>query len=492
MSALEKTKKGLLHTWSQKVTKYVGRGSGNAQRSGAFTELPRGKTTRDRSGSGGHSVAEPRLREAGADRGSMREHATSVEAIKGGSVPQGQLPLWLRKRSAPVRHERRRVAEREAASGKPIGLALDGQTKAILAGLPKLDPTPKVADDYRQTHANLVRLEHTPQDHANSKAHYGKLRTAWRFGEVEAVQALRKESEKARRAGNMEQAEALTVRAFERACALDWQCSTESWTNKATELKAKGLKPVRKSKRFGKKAPTATATVVNATCSTNAVSEKLWARHELRVLTVATFGIRPSELKHEAGVQLVVTAKNGRTFITAGVHGAKVDSQRGHFRRNMTIEIKGSALETAGLKHLAELVGDGVTVHTSEADQRSANRMLNGMQKGLSLYSYRHAIGGNLKAGIASGDVSAVKAAEFMGHRSTASLCAYGYRKGSKAGKYGARVDGLTPTVEKVPRLFNQPSPREEIHFPPRPPQAPHRQRATASPLAGMKPKPPR
>lgn len=468
------------------MTGYVGRGSEVVERSGTISELARAKTTRAQSGSDGHSDAKASPREAGADRQSTRERATSAGAS---NVEVGRLPRWLRERSAEVRHERRLVAERNAASDKPIGLALDGQTKAILANLPKLDPTPAIAKDYRQTHANLLKLGRTPQDHASSKAHYGKLRTAWRFGEIEAIQALRKESEKARRAGNMETAKALTLAAFERASALDWQTSTESWTNKAEELKAKGLKPVRKSKRFGKKAPTATATVVNATCSTNAVSEKLWARHELRALTVATFGLRPAELKHADGVRLAVAVRNRRTFITAGVHGAKVDGHRGHLLRNVTVEVKGSALETAGLRRLAELVGDGVTVRTTEADQRSANRMLNKLQPGLSLYSYRHAIGGNLKAGIASGDVSAVKAAEFMGHRSTASLCAYGYKKGSKAGKYGARVDGMTPTLEKAPRLFNRPS--EVPHFPPRPPQAPHRQRATASPLAGMKPKPP-
>lgn len=486
MSVLEKTKKGLLHTWSQKVTKYVG---SDLRESLAIAKDGRKRTMSP-------NDREPPLGVSRSNAGALRRengesHSTSVGAIKGGSVPQGQLPLWLRKRSASVRHERRRVAEQNAdKSSKPIGLELDAQTKAILASLPKLDPTPTIVKDYLQAHANLLKLGRTPQEHANSKAHYGKLRTAWRYGEVQAIEALRKASEKARKSGDMDSAKVLTVQAFERACALDWQSSTETWITKAAELKAKGLKPSRKSKRFGKKAPTATATVVNATCSTKAVSKKLWERHELRVLTVATFGLRPAELKNKNGVRLAVTVKNGRTFITAGVHGAKVDSQRGHFRRNVTVEVKGSALETAGLKRLAELVGEAVTVHTSEADQRSANRMLNGMQKGLSLYSYRHAIGGNLKAGIASGDVSTVKAAEFMGHRSTASLCAYGYKRGSKAGKYGARVDGMTPTLEKAPRLFNR---REDIpHFPPRPPQAPHHQRATASPKAVMKPKPPK
>lgn len=262
-----------------KTTRYVGSGFG---REGArATERPKF--------AGAKTTSSGAIPPSGSTTGVVRREidesqSNSGEATKKGNVPAGQLPSWLRSRSASVRHERRLMAERDAEkSSKPLGLELDQQTKAILKALPALDPTPTTAEDYLQTHGNLLKLERTPQDHANSKQHYGKLRTSWCFGEVHVIRELRRASEKAMREKNMALAQALTLQAFERACALDWQCSTESWSAKAEIIKASGGKVVRKSKRYGQRAPTPTATAVNFSMTGH---EKLWRRHELRILTV--------------------------------------------------------------------------------------------------------------------------------------------------------------------------------------------------------------
>lgn len=136
-------------------------------------------------------------------------------------------------------------------------------------------------------------------------------------------------------------------------------------------------------------------------------------------------------MKHHNGVDLAVHYKNGKTYLLAKVHGAKVDGQRGHVMRVLKRDVS-VHWHDAGLAQLVDLVeakGGRTTEYTTESDQRSVNRFLNKQQKGLSLYSYRHAVGSDLKASIHDGKVTSLEAAAFMGHRSTASLCAYGMEK---------------------------------------------------------------
>ncbi|MBW4048725.1 MAG: hypothetical protein HIU89_12585 [Proteobacteria bacterium] len=345
------------------------------------------------------------------------------------------------------------------------------QTKAILSSLSTKGPSAETEERYKRTHALLLTSQHTPQDHANTRAHYDFLRSAWRWGEANAIKELTAKSERARKGRDLDGAKRLTQLAFDRACALDWQMSNEAWAPKGQAIKDVGGRIPKKSKRFGPKAPDALETAINFGTQKN--HGKAWARHEVRLLLVAAFGLRPAELMHEKGVRLTVEKLKGKALLVAQIHGAKHDLARGHYLRLCGREVP-TGWQGAALKLLAELAasaGEQFRLHTTAADVRSANRLLNALVPGLSLYSFRHAVGSDLKAGIEDGTTTPSEAAAFMGHRSTASLHAYGHKRSGRGKGYKARADDAF-AIKIVPHKAFQPA-KGVPTFPPRPSERP-------------------
>lgn len=358
------------------------------------------------------------------------------------------LPSWLRSVHAADLHERKQSATRSAArSGKEWTLEADRQTRAVLdaAGKPKVSE--RTAHAYRRAYATMLREQHTPLDHATTRQHYNFLRSAWRFGELEAIATLRRGSDQARKKGDLASAQRRTERAFERAAVLDvllLQPGHATWSDKAATLRAEGKKPVKKSKRFGPTAPNADALLL-------ALSEhpKAMDRHDERAAIVALFGLRPAELADPKGVRLTIEGEGRKRVLVAQITGAKVDDVRGHRVRLCAVPILGRGA-AAWLASVVESSGGKRVVKTTTADVRSLNRALAAVQPGLSCYSFRHAVGSALKASSLPETARAV----FMGHRSTKSLESYGRRRSARGGRgFGAKGSEV---VREVPHTQAQ------------------------------------
>lgn len=371
-----------------------------------------------------------------------------------GQAKRAPMPAWLRKRHAAetkARHRRALVeAERE---GKPVGLVLDGQTKAILHDARRGSISEATMRAYRRDVARLVERGQTPAEAANSAKHWSRLRAAWLAVEVDAIKEARQSAERYRKAGDLDRAKARTLEAWTRATALDvdfLQPTAPRWSDRKAAMKAAGQKPVRKSKRYGPQAPTAENLLLTLGNVRGARQ-----RHEHRAAVLALFGIRPEELRK--GV--VLQAHKGA--LVAKVKGAKVDDKRGHWERTCAVPIpKGQRVDGAAAAWLAECVKDAggrLTIESTDADIQSLNHALGKLVPGLSCYSFRHAIGSDLKAAAAAGAVSQEEAAAFMGHRSEKSLSYYGRAsKGRKGRRFRAAVAKDIEPPKKAPTTKSQ------------------------------------
>lgn len=85
------------------------------------------------------------------------------------------------------------------------------------------------------------------------------------------------------------------------------------------------------------------------------------------------------------------------------------------------------------LAQLCDQRGGRYTLETNPADYRNLNRAQ--QANGLSCYSFRHAIGSDLKTDIESGKARPEQAAKLMGYRSTESLAYYGTQSRGRGGK---------------------------------------------------------
>jgi hypothetical protein len=333
-------------------------------------------------------------------------------------------------------------------------LEADKATRAILeqAGAPEAKSlSARTEDSYRRAYATMLAAEHTPLEHATSRQHFNFLRSAWRFCEAEQIVTLRRAADASRKQRDMGSAERRTERAHVRAVIFQEMFLAEghpTWADKAKALKAEGEKPVKNSKRFGPHAPSADSLLFMV-----ASDEKAASRHAVRAAVLATFGMRPGELENSAGVRLnVETDAKGKRILTCQVHGAKVCHDPGHERgqevRLLSVPVpkvgRGRGIATNWLASLVEDGGAPYILKTTSADIRSINRLFARLLDGLSCYSFRHAVGSDLKAS----DLSETERAEFMGHRSTASISSYGRRRHGKGGK-GFRAKGTDP-VRKV------------------------------------------
>ena len=136
----------------------------------------------------------------------------------------------------------------------PAGVAQDRATRAVLdaASSSGANPSAATVAAYKRDHARLWAAGATPLDHASTRAHFDRLRSACRWVEAEEIRRLRALAEDARKARDMDAMRAYTVAAFERATvyrALYLDADRPTWAHKAHVMRAAGLRPVSKSKR---------------------------------------------------------------------------------------------------------------------------------------------------------------------------------------------------------------------------------------------------
>lgn len=356
----------------------------------------------------------------GAEHGGS--HATNARPVHSSLAEE-----WAGKHNATL-DEREKLARSAALrSGKPWTLHADQQTQAILADCPTRSVSEATAAEYRRTYDNLKARGLTPWEAASTRNHWDKLRTASRFCMEQDIRTWRAASERARKRGDIASAKRRTERGFRLATVLDemfMQPDRKTWLHKAAEMKAAGNSPSSKSKRTTMAPAPDMAGVALLTGRRHGT--KVADRHAERLALVALFSMRPAELKK--GVQLAVV--DGGRFLTAQVAGSKVNHARGQEVRVIRVPIEGCA--AVGLAEAVKANGGKWTLQTTDADHRSLNRALRG---GLSCYSFRHQTGSDLKEAVATGVITAEEAAAVMGHRSTASLFAYGSRSRARGGR---------------------------------------------------------
>lgn len=352
---------------------------------------------------------------------------------------------WATAHAGPLAAAKQLAQEAAARSGKPWTLEADRQTRAILEDFPVRQLKPETLAKYRADYDRLRACGVSPLEAASTPAHWQRLRTASRYCLAEDVRRWRAASERARKADDLPAAQRLTEEAHRLAMALDgWHRQPDtrlSWAAKAKALAAQGKRPTSKSRRRDTPPPpdlAISALLFPAAKGGPLVrGDGLALRHADRLAVLALTGLRPAELM--AGVRVrAVALPDGQPMLEVEIKGAKVDGQRGHHVRTLTLEAKGPA--AAALRATAAACGGAYTLATTAADYRSLNRAL--QRHGLSCYSFRHALGSELKAWVCApatatylkpGEAARL-AAQAMGHRSTASLAYYGTRAAGRSG----------------------------------------------------------
>lgn len=386
------------------------------------------------------------------------EHGGTAPTDRSDSVGQGLELVGVINTMTPanashVNEKRERLIKQANREAIPVGVAMDKQIKIILDGAKRGTISEATMKKYYRD-VELMRAQNlTPYQKATSAKHWSRLRAAWLAVEVQELIDLRKKSEKARRAGDEMGAKALTYEAWERAVILDQmflQPDSPRWADKAQDLKAEGIKPTRKSKRFGPKAPTPESLLFSLSKVRGAQ-----ARHDVRATTLALFGMRPEELRK--GVELRVI----KGHLVANIRGAKVGQNRGQERRSCALPIvMNSPVDGAAIKWLATVVeenGGRLKVETTDADIQSLNNALAKISPGLSCYSFRHKVGSNLKASVRDEELKPEEASAFLGHRTTKSLSYYGRATAGRSGKkYRAKIDEVKSPVRSAPASRKQ------------------------------------
>ena len=334
------------------------------------------------------------------------------------------------------------------ANARPATLEADQQTRNILADCPERTVSDTTAAEYRRVYTRLASQGMTAWEKANSRAHWDKLRTACRFCMEIDIREWRRLADRARRDGDLEQAQRCTTEAWRLAIALDDQflrIGHKGWAAKEQALRDQGRKPVNKSKRHT--TPPDADMAVCTLLDQRHRGTRLLERHSERLALLALTGCRPAELM--AGVKVSLwQSKKGTAGVVVEIKGAKVDAKRGQERRNLAFIVKGVAAQA--FADLCRERGGHFTVETTAADYRSLNRAL--QAHGLSCYSFRHAVGSDLKQAIAAGAMTPEKAAQAMGHRSTESLTYYGTRRAGRRGRIVSARASITPRSRAVTR----------------------------------------
>lgn len=341
---------------------------------------------------------------------------------------------WTRKHKEKLERDEQWHRREAIATGKPWTLEADKYTRKVLAECPERALTPETSGEYRRVYTRLVREGVTAWEKANSAQHWNKLRTACRWAMAEDVRAWRALSEQARKSGDVAQAQQCTAEAWRLAVALDDQflaAGRKAWAAKALKIKTEGRKPVDKSKRLSG-APTAD-TAACALLDSRHRGTRLLERHSERLALLALTGCRPAELMAGVSVKLLRDEHGEPSGIGVEIIGAKVDALRGHEKRRLAFPLSGGGKAVQGLALLCAERGGLYTLATTPADYRSLNRAL--QVQGMSCYTFRHAVGSDLKADISDGKATPETAAKIMGHRSTASLMSYGTKRRGRGGQ---------------------------------------------------------
>lgn len=415
------------------------------------------------------------MRRAAARRTSATSPQVRADAMKPSDAPA--LPGWMRQQYATAIEEARAEVVREAKRGmagigeSDAGLIADRRIAAILAASGLRMPSEASAAAYRRDHLNMVAAEATPMDKATTFQHFNRLRTAWKFGEVEAVRSLRRAAEAARKAGDHGRMRALTVEAFDRAALLDAMFladaaapSRQTWGRKAAALRAAGVGKVSKSKRSAARtAPTPDQLLVLLS-----KQRERCARVELAAAVFACFGVRPAEML--SGVRLLVHGDGA----AVEVNGAKVDNQRGQAIRQLAIapERRGCSGLAVALLRDAAAIGD-VCVRLSPADLAAVRRAMREAQRGLSPYAYRHARASDIKA-----SHGRMAAATWLGHSTDRAQSNYGNARSSSGAVaiVAARGTRAVRRVKTLPRRSTV-AIQERAPRAPRSPPPPRRRR---------------
>lgn len=302
---------------------------------------------------------------------------------------------------------------------EPFGVIADRGVRALLTECAGgASPSEATAAAYRRDHARMLADGLTPLEKATTFQHFNRLRTAFRFGELEAIARLRQEAERARRDKRTADMRRLTQEAFDRAAvfrALFLADDRPVWSRKSAALRAAGQRPKSKSKRHAGRIALSPDQLLVALGN----QRGRCARVEAMAAVFAVFGIRPAELRQ--GVSLTA---EGSTLRLA-VRGAKTDQVRGQETR--TLEVETTRLGLAGLTmqllQSAAVEGRG-NIAATNADIVAVRRAMREAQPGLSPYAYRHARASDAKT---SHDREAV--ANWLGHASDRSQSAYGHRR---------------------------------------------------------------
>lgn len=338
--------------------------------------------------------------------------------------PGDGLPDELRARYAATLGEAHARAKAEGLRLRvPAGIAQDRAIRAVLdaASSSGANPSADTVAAYRRDHARLWVAGATPLDHASTRAHFDRLRSACRWVEAQEIARLRDLAETARKAKDVDAMRAYTVAAFERATvfrALYLDSDRPTWAHKAHAMRAAGLRPVSKSKRqAGRRALSPDRLLV-------ALGQQpgRCARVEAMAMVFALFGIRPAELAR--GVVLDNTAQGLRL----GVAGAKLDAVRGQPLRVLEVEPtrRGqSGLAVALLRAYVEDNGGEITA--TPADVVAVRRAMRQAQPGLSPYAYRHARASDAKA-----SQGRAGAAAWLGHSNDKTQQGYGNARSAR------------------------------------------------------------
>lgn len=348
------------------------------------------------------------------------------------------LPGWLqRAHKATLLATRRELKAEAERTGAELGVLADRRVRAILEQAGSTTPAKKTISAYRRDYARLMEEQRTPLDKATTFQHHNRLRSAFRFCEVEAIRSLRLQAEQARKAKRYEDMARWTGQALERAAvfhAMFLDGDRPTWGAKAAALRAAGDgKKAGKSKRAaGRRAPTPDQLLVRLAGQPGRSS-----RVEVPALCFALFGVRPAELCK--GARLVVDGER----LSLVVEGAKVDAVRGQKSRILTItatrtpSAAGFGQSLMAVRVLREAVAAGrAWVQLTDADLAAVRRAMREIQPGLSPYAYRHARASDAKAGKDRATVAA-----WMGHSTDRAQSYYGSRRsGSGAVKVEAAV----------------------------------------------------
>jgi integrase len=349
-------------------------------------------------------------------------------AQKPSSAP---LPGWLRQAYAPLLDAACADVAREAKRGmkgdgeNDAGLIADRRIKAILTLAGSRDPTDSTVAAYRCDHANMLLAGTTPIEKATTFQHWNRLRSAWKFGEIEAIKALRGQAESARRLKDYGRMRVATLAAFERAALLEAMFlsstlapSRQTWGRKAAALRAagSGFKAGKSKRAAGRVAPSPDELLI------------LLSRQRLRCVRVevaaavfACFGVRPAELL--TGARLYIEGD----ALGLEVWGAKVDAKRGQPRRRLLIaptRLGCSGLALALLK--GEVDAGRTRIRVTAADLVAVRRAMRAAQSGLSPYAFRHARASDAKA-----SHGAMGAAAWLGHATDRAQSGYGHGRSS-------------------------------------------------------------